>query len=287
MVVYQHSNFFYRRNGAFKIFNAIIFEADKIIMKKIISILVSFVLTLTSAFSQSDGVKAFKSNNPADAIRLLESEIAGGNISSESFNYLGLAYFQTGDYEKSIAAFERGMKDGRSAKKLLYFNEGNVCFAKGDFSKAESCFSFVLAASPDYSPALLNRANSRLNQKNYSGASEDYKKYIEVNPAASQREEIERLIGYLDEEQKFQELEAERIKEEERRLEEENLRLQEEIARQEAERAMLEAEKRAAEEERRRKLLEDVASSLQQTDSTSMTAGAEDVIDYEYESELE
>ncbi len=59
------------------------------------------------------------------------------------------------------------------------------------------------------------------------------------------------------------------------------------MARQKAEQEALEAERKAAEEERRRKLLEDVANSLQQTDTTNMTAGAEDVLDYDYESELE
>ena len=70
-------------------------------------------------------------------------------------------------------------------------------------------------------------------------------------------------------------------------MEEENQRLQEELARQEAERKAAEDARLAEEAERRRKLLEDVANSLQQTDTTNMTAGAEDVLDYEYESELE
>lgn len=262
-------------------------EADKDIMKKRILFVIASVFLGVYAHSQSAGEKAFKSNKPAEAIALLESEIAAGTVSSESYNYLGLAYFQTGDFDRSIDAFERGMKDGRAGKKLLYFNEGNVFFAKGDYSKAENCFSFVLAASPDYFPALLNRANARLNLKKYQEASEDYKSFLLRNPENPQKEAIEKLLGYLDEEIKFQKLEEERIKEEERRLAEENQRLQEELARQAEEQARLAAEKKAEEEERRRKLLEDVASSLQQTDSTSMTAGAEDVLDYEYESELE
>ena len=63
--------------------------------------------------------------------------------------------------------------------------------------------------------------------------------------------------------------------------------MQAEIARREAEQAAAEAARKAEEEERRRKLLEEVANSLQQTDTTNMTAGAEDVLDYEYESELD
>ena len=78
-----------------------------------------------------------------------------------------------------------------------------------------------------------------------------------------------------------------RAKEEaERRAKEEEL-LQQELERQRAEQERFEEELRLAEEEKRRKLLEDVANSLQNTDSTNMTAGAEDIISFEAEPELD
>ena len=45
--------------------------------------------------------------------------------------------------------------------------------------------------------------------------------------------------------------------------------------------------KRMKEEERRRKLLEEVASALQENESTNVSAGSEGVITYEYEEELD
>ena len=55
-----------------------------------------------------------------------------------------------------------------------------------------------------------------------------------------------------------------------------------------AEQERLAAQKRAEEEERRRKLLEDVANSLKQSsDTTNMSAGAEDVLNYDDESEID
>ena len=42
-----------------------------------------------------------------------------------------------------------------------------------------------------------------------------------------------------------------------------------------------------AENERRQKLLEDVQNSLQGNDSTNVSSGADDIIDYEYEGELD
>lgn len=246
-----------------------------------------FSVGLFSLYSESEGEKLFKSNDASGAVVLLENEIRNGEISSDTYNYLGLAYFQLGNYSKSIDAFERGMKSSVSNRKQLCFNEGNVAFTNGDYSKAESCFSTALAVAQDLYPAVLNRANSRLMLKKYSDAILDYKRYIEAVPDDVQKDKIIQLIGYLQEQLVFEEQEKQRLAEEQRILEEENARMQQELARQAAEKAAKEAEEKASEEERRRKLLEDVANSLQQTETTNMTAGAEEVLDYDYESELD
>lgn len=256
-------------------------------MKKNVFFTMIFIFASFCVFAETEGEKLFKTNNPGAAVPLLEKDISSGNVSSDTYNFLGLSYFQLGQYEKSIDAFERGMKAGVSNRKLLLFNEGNVAYSSGDYSKAESCYSLALAASPNFYEALLNRANARLMLKKYSDCLVDYKRFVAEQPDDPQTPEIYRLIAYLEQEIQREEEEAVRLAEEQKRLEEENKRLQEELARQKAEQEALEAKRQAEEAERRRKLLEDVANSLQQTDTTNMTAGAEDVLDYEYESELE
>ena len=98
------------------------------------------------------------------------------------------------------------------------------------------------------------------------------------------------------------ELEKESREEHEKWLEE-NRRRSQEIAtreaqsKQQAQQLALEEERklreqmiedmRKSEEERRKKLLEDVANSLQGSDSTNLTSGAEDLIDYDLEGELD
>lgn len=237
--------------------------------------------------SESEGEKLFKTNKPSEAIPLLEKEIRDGSVSVDTYNFLGLSYYQIGEYRKAVDAFEQGMKKAQGNKKILTYNQGLAAYAMGDYRKAETSFSLALAASPDFYPALLNRANTRLMAQKYQECIVDYKKYITDLPDDPQEPEIRRLLAYLEEEIQRQAEEAERLAEEQRRLEEENRRIQEEIARQKAEEEAREAERRRAEEERRRKLLEDVANSLQKTDTTNMSAGAEDVLDYEYESELD
>lgn len=285
------------------------------IIKKFLPILIffSFLMALNA---ESQGEKLFKSNNPSQAVLFLEEEIANGQASSLAYNYLGLAYFQLGEYEKSIEAFDKGMQVPATNKKVLTFNQGNVYYAMKDYDNAIQKFSLTLTIDPKYTQALLNRANAYLMKESYPQAIADYEKFIIMEASDPQRPQIEELLALLKEELVRLEEEARLRAEEEARLAEEERRLQEELERQrierekqeeaerlereriaeeerlarekaEAEQRALEEKRKAEEAERRRKLLEEVANSLQNTDSTNMSSGAEDLLEYDYESELD
>jgi len=287
-------------------------------MKEMRSFFAGLILFAATSFmfAESQGEKAFKENRPGDAVILIEEEINNGEASAAAYNYLGLAYSQLGNYEKSIEAFKKGLSTPGTNKKLLAFNQGNSYFAIKQYNDAVKSYSMALAADSTYYTALLNRANAYLMAGTYKEAVNDYSKYIVVVPDDPQKEEIQRLIEALsgelkriEEEEKFAAMEAARIAEEERLLAEELERQriaeekrieQERLAREEQERKeriereareaeerRIEEERKAAEAERRRKLLEDVANSLHNTDSTNMSSGAEDIIDYEQEAELD
>ena len=299
-----------------------------------ISVLILFLLYFTgfsfaqaSKTSDSEGEKLFKQNKPQEAIPVLEEEIAAETASAQAYNFLGLAYYQLGEYEKSVEVFSKGLKVSGTNKKILSYNQGNSYYLLQDFESAVKSYGLTLSADPNYSDAVLNRANSYLMLNDFVRAKSDYEKYLELEPENEQKESIQMLVAMLgseielqEEEARIAQAEAERLAEEERlmqeelerqRLEQERIaeeerkererleeearkereRLEEEarIAREkeEAEQRRIEEEKRAAEAERRRKLLEDVANSLQDTNSTNMTAGSEDILDYDFESELD
>ena len=64
------------------------------------------------AQAKSEGMKLFEQNKPAEAIAFLEADIASGNPLPEEYNYLGLSYYQIGNYEKSAEAFKKGTSVG-------------------------------------------------------------------------------------------------------------------------------------------------------------------------------
>ena len=256
------------------------------------------IFIINPLFAESEGEKLFKSNKPAEAALFLEDEISNGTASSAAYNYLGLAYYQTGEYERSVDAFAKGLKVPSTNKKILSFNQGNSYYAMGDYENAAKSFSLALSADQKFSRALLNRANSYLMAQKYSETIADYERFIIMEPQDEQRPAIEQMIALLKEELNRQEEEARLAAEEAARIAEEEKRMAEELARQKEEEERLEAERKAEEErlaeqrraeeaERRRKLLEDVANSLQNTDSTNMKSGSEDLIDYDFESELD
>ena len=76
-------------------------------LNKIIYILCLMAFFSVYAFAESDGEKAFKNNNPSLAVMLLEQELEAGTASASAYNYLGLSYYQLGNYEKSVEAFAK------------------------------------------------------------------------------------------------------------------------------------------------------------------------------------
>lgn len=173
-------------------------------------------------FAQSLGEKLFKENNPKDAVQVLENEILNGQISANTYNFLGLGYYQIGEYEKSVDAFERGIKEQPSNAKILYFNQGNAYYALKQFEKAAECFSLSYKSDLSFVDALLNRANSYLMDNKLVLAKNDYVDYLEKFPETPQKSKIELLINAITDE-------IERRKEEERLLEEQNKALWEHI----------------------------------------------------------
>ena len=148
----------------------------------------------------SRGESLFKENNAKDAVQVLEYEIMNGQVSDNSYNFLGLGYYQLGEYEKSLDAFKRGLKVQPENAKILSYNMGNTYYALKDFNSAVSAYSDAMKAEPYFYEPLLNRANALLMSGQLGAAKDDYSDFISKCPDDPQRERIELLITALEEE---------------------------------------------------------------------------------------
>ena len=169
-------------------------------------LLIFFTVTALNAQSGglsnglSRGESLFKENNAKDAVQVLEYEILNGQISDNTYNFLGLGYYQLDEYEKSLDAFKRGLKAQPDNAKILSYNMGNTYYAMKNYSAAAECYSDALKAEPLFYEALLNRANALLMAGQLVSAKEEYIDFVAKCPDDPQRERIELLIKALEEE---------------------------------------------------------------------------------------
>lgn len=240
------------------------------------------------------GLSLFQSNKPAEAIIYLQQAVLESGVDPDVYNYLGLAYYQTGQFQKSLEVFQLGTAVNGSDRRRLYYNAGNSAFSLGYYDRAVEMYSYALAANPSFSSALLNRANARMKEQAYEEAILDYKQYIELEPESTQAESIRRLVDLLSaelESKKDQEArlaqENERIRQEQERIAEERRKMEEERIAKEQEAARIEAERQAAEAERRRQLLQQVADTLKTGEAETVSVNTQSLILYEEEAELD
>ena len=168
-----------------------------------------FVLAIKNPLAAiSEGELLFTQNRTREALPLLEADIAAGRASGDAYNYLGLAYFQLGEYKKSVEAFDNALKSPLTNKAVIYYNKGNSHYALKDYAAASKSFTLAIEADKKNSKAFLNRANTYLQMKRYIEAISDYTNFLKLDPKNPQRTKIIKLIGLLKEEQKRLDAEA-------------------------------------------------------------------------------
>jgi tetratricopeptide (TPR) repeat protein len=214
-------------------------------------------------FSQTafaKGEEFFMQDKPREALGFLENAVAEDPAHVQASIYLGIVYQQLGRQDEAIAALRKILPRGGQEIPKIAYNLGNVYFAKNDLDSAQLYYTHAIEADSGYSSAYLNRANTKIKAGSLRAAIEDYQVYLALEPRSAKRSQIERLINFIQDE--F-------VAEERRRI------TAEETARAEA--------------ERRKRLMDEVAASLQAAaeDSKGLSAGNEDVQGYDGEFELE
>ncbi len=160
-----------------------------------IKVLLAFLL-LTSSTLQ-EGEKLLLEDKPQEARLKLEAALNENPKNEKIYLYLGIIYEQLNDPERSIQVLRRGLSIAKKHKDLIYYNIGNNFFRQEEYTLAVEMYSKAVEVNLQFDDAYLNRANSRLELENYSGARDDYIQYLQLAPSSPQREQIEELIRLL------------------------------------------------------------------------------------------
>ncbi len=127
------------------------------------------------------------------------------------------------EYTIALGLFDAPVAD-------IKYNMALIRMQQGEYIKARGLFNEVLSINPEDLGAYLNRANSSLNLKNYAEALDDYRYYIEADPASEERQDIEQLIALLDKVKGFPSSNIDKAQlQEKQRLEEELNRIKKKL----------------------------------------------------------
>ncbi len=146
------------------------------------------------------GAELFQLNKPEEAIPFFEKVIDEDGVNPDAYVFLGVAYYQIGNFEKSLAVCAKGLAKENTDHKILAYNAGNSAYSLGNYMRADSCYAIAMKIDEKFSPAVLNRANAQLKLDHLEDAKNNYQKYLELEPETDQREKIELLIAKLEEE---------------------------------------------------------------------------------------
>ena len=215
---------------------------------------------LAAQDSFAKGEDLFMQNKPQEALQYLESAVAEDPAHVQAFLYLGIAYLQLNRADDAIAAYQKILPLGGAQTAKIAFNLGNAYFVKGDYAHAKESYTQAIASDPSYASAYLNRANALVKNGELSNALADYQAFLDIDSGSPKRDQVVKLIAFIK---------AQFAAEEQRRA------------------AAEQAAK--AEVDRKKKLLDEVAGSLQAAaeDSKGLSAGTEDVQDYNNDFELQ
>ena len=238
-------------------------------VRQLIPIIIYLLVPVVSGFADdalTQGKNFLLKNQPDKALPLFYQAASEGKKDPKINLYLGVCYISLGKYAEAEQQLLAGKSKDAAGSYLYSYNLGNVYFLQSRFTEAEEAYTAALSVRRAYPPAVLNRANTYIKLENYPQALEDYKFYLNLEPAASQRQTIQRMISLLESEQR----EAAMI-----RMQEETQKLAEE------------AERRAA-EARYKRLQDEINANLQSVDNaSSLSAGSDETLDYSEDYNLE
>ncbi len=218
------------------------------------------VMVLSSASMFEQGEKLLLNNQLSEAIVMFEGALEQDPMNTRTYFYLGNIYEIRKEYSSAVNILTKGLNTTGKETGRFYFEIGNNYFKDGDYISAADMYSRSIQNSSGFADPYLNRANSRVKSGDYTLAARDYRLYLNMVPASSQKTEIEKMISIL-------ELTV---------AEDERLRAEEEA-------------RRLAEEARQKALLDSVLQSLSNAgeDTTNISAESEDIEDIEVELDIE
>lgn len=133
----------------------------------------------------------------SEARNLIHIALDGDASNSALHLQLSALLEYQGDHRAAIQALRTGLGVVDTSRERFYYNIGNNYFALRQYQEAEQAYSEAITVYSEYELPYINRANTRVWQENYTGAIEDYTRYLSIAPTGEHRNEVKRMIAVL------------------------------------------------------------------------------------------
>ena len=174
----------------------------KNVMKRLFLVLVAahFLAAVFAAETEfAQGKRLFETHHAKEAVPHLNNALAEPNPDPDTYLYLGLAYYELKDYQKSLEIFRSGLSVSDADRKILAYNGANSAYSLKNYGLALELYNEALEQDENFTKAILNRANTSLLLQNLEPALSDYEKYVLLEPDSPQIETINLLIEKIKE----------------------------------------------------------------------------------------
>ena len=144
----------------------------------------------------------FRLDRTAEAATQLEKAASLASNDPKIQYQLGSAYVDVQQYDKAIAAFEKGLATNPDlATDPLALEAtstlGAVYFAQGDNAKAEALFQRALAAKPDAAGAMLGMAKVHFSKGDVKQALQLFEQVVATHPGTPEATQAEAFVKEL------------------------------------------------------------------------------------------
>ncbi len=164
--------------------------------------MVFFCFVATQGHAQASnwramGFKYLNAGQPKKAISFFRLAVSADPSQGRYREELAYALQESGMYDEALNEYTAAIGLLGASIENIKYNIALIYAAKKDYTKADQYISEVISMAPEVSSAYLNRANFRVQRKNYVGAEADYKKYLAMEQETQQRENIQRMLEIL------------------------------------------------------------------------------------------
>ncbi len=129
------------------------------------------------------------------AIKAFKDAVRVDPYSTDSRNHLGVAYKEIGEYDRAHGEFETALKDrGFKSREKIFANLGHLYLVQGRSREAIGAFKEAVDLQPDYLLGILGLGRAYMEFGREDLAAESFRRVVKLSPDSPEAARARRLL---------------------------------------------------------------------------------------------